>query len=112
MVVGVFCSLLAIGFKMPRLAAADSPTADEIVAEALANSTAESLTIALEGCRKILKDFDAYNLAPENQGKRRVEYGFALIPKWHDGSPETVPVFWWKRKMLRPEDNTHVYSRA
>ena len=82
--------------------------AHEIVAESLAASSAESLTTTLEGCRKLLNDFDAYNVASENQGKRRIDYGFAHVPKRHDGSPETLPVFWWVRKMLRSEDNTNV----
>lgn len=102
------CVFIAMGFTYPIFAIADSPSADEVVSEALARSKAESLTTVLEGCRKVIKDFDAYNSAPENQGRRHIDYGFTSVPKWHDGNPETLPVFWWKRRMLRPEDNTNV----
>ncbi|MGE0526602.1 MAG: alpha/beta fold hydrolase [Bdellovibrionales bacterium] len=90
---------IAIGLvAWPGHAKSQELTADEVVSAAInAANGAESVTTVLEGCRQLIQDFDAYNLAPENKGLRRIDYGFTSVPKAHDGTPETLPVFWWKR---------------
>ncbi len=101
----ICCGLLIL---ITGFALTGTPTPQQIVDEALSKSTAESLSTELEGCRQFMKELDGYNAAPENLGIRSVEYGFTYVPKFYDDTTETVPVFWWKRKMLRPQDETNV----